>query len=68
MSIFLKRNKLTLLGILFGAIAGYFYWLQVGCSSGTCPITSSPVWSSLYGALLGGLLFSIFKKEEKQKI
>lgn len=67
MSIFLKRNKLTLLGILFGSVAGYFYWQQVGCSSGTCPITSSPVWSSLYGALLGGLLFSIFKKQKNKK-
>jgi len=68
MAIFLKRNKLALLGILFGSAAGYFYWQQVGCSSGTCAITSSPVWSTLYGALLGGLIFSIFKKGQNKKI
>jgi hypothetical protein len=48
-------------------MAGYLYWHQIGCLSGTCPITSSPVKSSLYGALMGGLLFSMFKKIKQNK-
>jgi Family of unknown function (DUF6132) len=57
-------NKLLLAGIAVGAIAGYIYWQQVGCSSGTCAITSKWHRSSAYGALMGGLLFSMFKKEK----
>lgn len=38
---------------LLGAGVGFTYYAFVGCSSGTCPITSSPVYSSLYGALIG---------------
>ena len=52
-----------IIGAVAGAIAGYFYWQQVGCSSGTCAITSKPVNSSVYGALVGALVFSLFKKD-----
>lgn len=58
-----NKNKLMIIGAVAGAIAGYFYWQQVGCSSGTCAITSKPVNSSVYGALLGALVFSLFKKD-----
>lgn len=58
----LKNNWLTLAGILVGAVAGYLYWQFVGCVSGTCAITSSPVNSTLYGAVMGALLFSTFKR------
>ena len=58
----IKNHKLSILGVLFGAIAGYLYYVQVGCANGTCAITSSPVNSTLYGAMMGGLLFSAFKK------
>ncbi len=58
----LKNNWLTLAGILAGAVAGYLYWQFVGCVSGTCAITSSPVNSTLYGAVMGALLFSTFKR------
>ncbi|MBL0153519.1 MAG: hypothetical protein IPP93_08545 [Chitinophagaceae bacterium] len=61
----LKSNRLYILGALLGAVAGYLYWQQVGCASGTCRITSKPVNSTLYGALMGTLLLGIFKKEEK---
>jgi hypothetical protein len=62
--VFIKKHLITLAGILIGAMAGYLYWNQIGCLSGTCPITSNPVKSSLYGALMGGLLFSMFKKNK----
>lgn len=61
-----NKNKLYVIGAVLGAIGGYFYWQQVGCSSGTCMITSRPVNSTLYGALMGSLLFGIFKKEKKE--
>jgi hypothetical protein len=62
----IKNNKLTLIGIITGAIAGYFYWQEVGCSSGTCLITSKWTNSTAYGAMMGGLVSNIFKKEKKE--
>ena len=56
---------LTIIGILMGAIAGFAFYYFVGCASGTCSITSSPINSTLYGALLGGLFLNIFQKEDK---
>lgn len=56
-------HTLSIAGIAVGAIAGYLYWHQVGCASGTCLITSKPLNSTLYGSLMGFLLFSLFKKE-----
>jgi hypothetical protein len=64
---FLLKYKLTLLGILAGAIGGYLYYYNVGCVSGTCAITSKPLNSTLYGALMGGLLLNIFKNEKPKK-
>ncbi len=57
----MKRIGLITLGAaVVGALFGYFYWSQVGCASGSCAITSSPLNSSLYGALMGGLLANSF--------
>jgi phage shock protein E len=51
------KNWLTWgLGIVIGATAGYLYWYYVGCMSGSCAITSSPVNSTLYGSVLGALV------------
>lgn len=63
---FILKHKLTLIGILIGAIGGYAYYHFVGCASGTCAITSKPINSTLYGAMMGGLLFSTFKKEQEK--
>ena len=66
---FVKKNVITFVGIALGLVAGYFYYKLIGCSSGNCFITSKPVNSTLYGGLLGGLLFSLFitKKEKNVK-
>ena len=61
----LNKNKLYLIGSLIGAIAGYIYWQQIGCDSGTCAITSKPLNSTLYGAMMGALLLGMFQKEDK---
>ncbi len=59
----MNRKKiiiLTSLGVILGAIAGYAYYYFVGCASGTCAITSKPLNSTIYGAVMGGLLFNLF--------
>lgn len=62
----MKAIMITGTGIVVGAIAGYLYYYFVGCASGTCSITSKPLNSSLYGALMGGLVFNIFVKSTKK--
>jgi hypothetical protein len=62
-----KAIIITAVGVIVGAIAGYAYYHYVGCVSGTCAITSKPLNSTLYGALMGGLLFNLFVKENKNK-
>ena len=61
----LLNNKLVIAGIVAGSIAGFIYWKQIGCSTGTCMITSKWHNSTGYGALMGGLLFSFFQKPVK---
>ena len=46
-----------ILGALAGGALGFGFYRFVGCSSGTCPITSNPWISTIYGAVLG-MLFS----------
>ena len=59
------KNILYLVGTVVGAVTGYLYWKLVGCSSGTCAITSKPLNSTAYGAIMGALVFSLFVKENK---
>jgi hypothetical protein len=61
---FILRHKLTLIGVIAGAIGGYLYYYFVGCASGTCAITSKPLNSTMYGAIMGGFLFNMFQKEK----
>ena len=61
-----KALLLTGIGITIGALAGYAYYFYVGCASGTCAITSKPLNSTLYGALMGGLIFNMLVKEKKK--
>ena len=63
---FLQKQKLTLIGIALGAIAGYAYYAFIGCDKG-CTITGSPLNSTVYGMIMGGLLLNIFQKDTKGK-
>ena len=68
MKTWLIKHRRAIIGGLLGAVGGYLYWRFVGCSSGTCPITSSPLNSTLYGVLLGALFgSSIVDKKNKVK-
>lgn len=64
--VFFKNNWQYPVGGLVGGVAGYLYWIYVGCETGTCPITASPTRTVLYGALMGALAFSLFKNNKKQ--
>lgn len=61
----INKNLLYMIGAVIGGTAGYLYWKWVGCASGTCPITSKPLNSTIYGAVMGSLLLSLFRKEKK---
>lgn len=43
------------IGAGIGAVGGYWYWKEIGCVTGTCPIKSQ--WQTMvpYGTLLGYL-------------
>jgi hypothetical protein len=62
----INRNKLYIAGAVLGGSAGFLYWKFVGCLTGSCAITSSPLTSTAYFAVVGALVFGLFKKEQKQ--
>lgn len=49
-----------IIGICVGGGLGFAYYKFVGCASGTCPLTSNPYISTIYGMVLGGLVASNF--------
>ena len=63
---FIKKHLLKTTGVLLGGTGGYMYYYFVGCASGTCPITSNPYISILYGAFMGYLVLGMFKKKEHE--
>jgi len=63
---FIIKYKLTFIGVLAGLIGGFLYWKFVGCESGTCMIKSNPINMTLYGGMMGGLVFSMFEKKTKE--
>lgn len=67
MKSFILKYRLEIIGLMAGAVVGWLYWFFIGCSSGTCAITSSPVNSTIYMAVMGALIFGMFKKEKKEK-
>ena len=57
---------LQMTGIAAGALLGYAYYYFIGCSSGTCAITSNPWLSILWGMAFGYLVADLFQMKEKQ--
>jgi hypothetical protein len=45
-----------IIGAAVGAGLGLGWYKLVGCPTGGCPLTSHPVVSSVYGAVLGVLI------------
>lgn len=51
-----------------GALGGFAYYYFIGCSSGTCPISSNPWTSTACGALIGAVLtFGKTKKGSQEE-
>jgi hypothetical protein len=61
------KYRAELIGMALGALGGLAYWFFVGCESGTCAITSSPINSSIYGAIMGALLLGMFTDQPKKE-
>ena len=61
---FFKKYKLSLIGLMAGALTGIVYWHFEGCPTGTCMITSSPVRTVSYFSVVGILFFNIFKSSK----
>ena len=52
---------------LGGVLAGLAYYYFIGCSSGSCPITSNPLGSMLYMGLIGWLISGIFGRDRSSR-
>ena len=50
---FFNKHKYGILLIVPGIIVGFFYWKYVGCTSGTCSLTSNWQLTLLFGGLVG---------------
>ncbi|QQS51838.1 MAG: hypothetical protein IPM71_03695 [Bacteroidota bacterium] len=59
----INKKKLYILagGIIVGMAAGYAYWHFIGCTSGTCPLTSNWHTSTLMGGIFGYLISDSIK-------
>lgn len=62
---FITKYKLSIAGVLVGAILGYAYYYFIGCATGSCAITSKPINSTVYGSVMGYLMFSVFENSKK---
>jgi len=49
----------SLMGIAIGGFLGFLYYKIVGCPNGTCPITSKPINTIVYGAVMGLLISNV---------
>jgi hypothetical protein len=63
----IRIYRKTIAGLIIGSLAGYAYFALVGCSSGSCAITSNPWNSTLYGALMGVLAVGWPEKKQTTK-
>jgi hypothetical protein len=60
-----KKYLRNIIPVLIGAAGGFLYYNFIGCNSGSCAITSSPIMSTMYGALFG-FIFTDFKTSKKK--
>jgi hypothetical protein len=52
----IKNKTVSIVFLVLGGLGGFLYWKFVGCSTGTCPITSHWQASTLYGMIMGWLI------------
>ena len=63
----LMKYKLAIVGVFVGGILGYAYYHFIGCTTGSCAITSKPLNSPAYGMVMGYLMFSVFQKPKTKQ-
>lgn len=51
------------LSVVLGGGLGYGYYRLVGCSTGACPLTATPLRAILYGSTMG-LLFGLMGRAQ----
>jgi hypothetical protein len=49
-----------LIGVVVGGGLGFAYYRLVGCSTGTCPLTSNPFITTICGGIAGALVAGSF--------
>ncbi len=57
--------KLTISTVI-GALIGYAYYYFIGCTTGSCPLTSNWHYTTLYGAAFG-FAFGLPSKKKGNK-
>ena len=57
----LKTMLRIVIGVVIGGALGFANYKSVGCTTGTCPLSSNPLVSTIYWHLLGGLFASAFR-------
>ena len=60
----LKKWLRPLLFTIGGALAGLGYYYAVGCSKGSCAITSNPIITMIYMGVIGRLLSGLCLQSE----
>jgi len=67
MNHWMQQNKFALIMLIPGAIGGYLYWRYIGCTTGSCPITSVWYTSSIYGVILGFVIGNLVDERKMKK-
>jgi hypothetical protein len=49
------------IGVVVGGIVGFLTYRFIGCRSGACIITGNPYISTIYWAVLGGLVANLIR-------
>jgi hypothetical protein len=52
----MAKYLIPVAGVLGGGGLGFLYYRFIGCSTGTCPLTSNPWIMVAYGAMIGYFL------------
>ena len=50
-----------------GSAGGWLYYRYVGCTTGTCAVTSSPWLSTGFGCVLGSLLYTVLRPDRSEE-
>ena len=56
-----------ILTVITGGLLGFAYYYFIGCNTGSCPITSNPYISTIYGAVIGLILAIPSKKSDQNE-